>query len=132
MVSASANGASAGNIIGVQVGTDGVVSAVFDNNQVRKIAQVAVATFPNADGLQATSGNAYVGTLGAGAMTLKVAGAGGAGTVDSSSLEASTVDLSSPFFSAVAIQNSPAFAIVTLALSAVWRPSRTSTLAAAA
>jgi flagellar hook protein FlgE len=104
VVSASANGASAGNIIGVQVGTDGVVSAVFDNNQVRKIAQVAVATFPNADGLQATSGNAYVGTLGAGPMTLKVAGAGGAGTVDSSSLEASTVDLSTEFTGLITTQ----------------------------
>jgi flagellar hook protein FlgE len=104
VVSASANGASAGNIIGVQVGKDGVVSAVFDNNQVRKIAQVAVATFPNADGLQATSGNAYVGTLGAGPMTLKVAGAGGSGTVDSSSLEASTVDLSTEFTGLITTQ----------------------------
>jgi flagellar hook protein FlgE len=81
-----------------------VVSAVFDNNQVRKIAQVAVATFPNADGLQATSGNAYVGTLGAGPMTLKVAGAGGAGKVESSSLEASTVDLSTEFTGLITTQ----------------------------
>ena len=27
-----------GNIVGIQVGTDGVVSALFDNSQVRKIA----------------------------------------------------------------------------------------------
>ena len=64
----------AGNIVGVQVGTDGVVSALFDNSQVRKIAQVAVATFPNSDGLKATSGNAYQATLDAGQMTLKTAG----------------------------------------------------------
>ena len=102
--SVSADGASAGNIVGVQVGADGVVSALFDNSQVRKIAQVAIATFPNADGLQAISGNAYGGTLQAGTMTLKVAGTGGAGKIDPSSLEASTVDLSTEFTGLITTQ----------------------------
>ena len=102
--SVSSNGASAGNIVGVQVGTDGVVSALFDNSQVRKIAQLAVATFPNGDGLAATSGNAYRGTLQAGTMTLKAAGAGGAGKISPSSLEASTVDLSAEFTGLITTQ----------------------------
>jgi flagellar hook protein FlgE len=102
--SVSSNGASAGNIIGVQVGTDGVVSALFDNSQVRKIAQVAIATFPNGNGLQATNGNAYMGTLQAGTMTLKAPGAGGAGKISPSSLEASTVDLSSEFTGLITTQ----------------------------
>lgn len=102
--SVSSDGASAGNIVGVQVGADGVVSALFDNSQVRKIAQVAIATFPNPDGLQPISGNAYGGTLAAGTMTLKVAGAGGAGKIDPSSLEASTVDLSSEFTGLITTQ----------------------------
>jgi flagellar hook protein FlgE len=102
--SVSSDGASAGNIIGVQIGADGVVSALFDNSQVRKIAQVAVATFPNSDGLQATSGNAYVGTLAAGTMTLKSPGAGGAGKISPSSLEASTVDLSTEFTGLITTQ----------------------------
>ena len=86
--SVSSDGASVGNIVGVQVGTDGVVSAVFDNSQVRKIAQVAIATFPNADGLQPVSGNAYMGSIKAGTMTLKTPGAGGAASLISpSSLE---------------------------------------------
>ncbi|THD70292.1 flagellar hook protein FlgE [Phenylobacterium sp.] len=102
--SVSADGATAGNIVGVQVGADGVVSALFDNSQVRKIAQVAVATFPNPDGLQAISGNAYGSTLQAGSMTLKVAGTGGAGSIDPSSLEASTVDLSTEFTGLITTQ----------------------------
>src|SRR6185503_21005819 len=85
----SSDGAGVGNIIGVQVGADGVVSALFDNSQVRKIAQVAIATFPNADGLQAANGNAYTSALSAGTMTLKTPGAGGAGKISPSSLEAS-------------------------------------------
>jgi flagellar hook protein FlgE len=102
--SVSGDGASAGNIIGVQVGADGVVSALFDNSQVRKIAKVAIATFPNANGLQSISGNAYMGTLDAGTMTLKAAGAGGAGKISPSSLEASTVDLSSEFTGLITTQ----------------------------
>jgi len=102
--SVSTNGARAGNIVGVQVGTDGVVSALFDNAQVRQIAKVAIATFPNSNGLQATSGNAYNGSLAAGTMTLKVAGAGGAGKISPSSLEASTVDLSTEFTGLITTQ----------------------------
>jgi flagellar hook protein FlgE len=102
--SVSTNGARAGNIVGVQVGTDGVVSALFDNAQVRSIAKVAIATFPNSNGLQATSGNAYNGSLAAGTMTLKVAGAGGAGKISPSSLEASTVDLSTEFTGLITTQ----------------------------
>ena len=100
----SSDGAGVGNIIGIQVGADGVVSALFDNSQVRKIAQVALATFPNPNGLQSTSGNAYQATLTAGQMTLKTPGNGGAGKIASSSLEASTVDLSSEFTGLITTQ----------------------------
>jgi flagellar hook protein FlgE len=102
--SVTSDGAGVGNIVGVQVGTDGVVSALFDNSQVRKIAQVAIATFPNADGLQAVNGNAYTATLPAGQMTLKAAGTGGAGQISPSSLEASTVDLSTEFTGLITTQ----------------------------
>jgi flagellar hook protein FlgE len=102
--SVSADGASAGNVVGVQVAANGVVSAVFDNSQVRQIAQVAIATFPNEDALQPISGNAYGSTLQAGTMTLKVAGTGGAGKVAPSSLEASTVDLSTEFTGLITTQ----------------------------
>lgn len=102
--SVSTDGASAGNIVGVQVSPDGVVSALFDNSQVRKIAKVAIATFPNSDGLQSVSGNAYTGTLTAGTMTLKAPGNGGAGKISPSSLEASTVDLSSEFTGLITTQ----------------------------
>jgi len=102
--SVTSDGAGVGNIVGVQVGADGVVSALFDNSQVRKIAKIAVATFPDANGLQATSGNAYLATLTSGQMTLKAPGNGGAGKIAPSSLEASTVDLSSEFTGLITTQ----------------------------
>src|SRR3546814_5873615 len=98
------NGAGVGNVVGVQVDESGVVSAVFSNSQVREIAKIAIATFPNSDGLKAVSGNAYMASLRAGQATLKEAGVGGAGEIPPSSLEASTVDLSSEFTGLISTQ----------------------------
>ena len=102
--SVTSNGAGVGNVVGVQVDEQGVVSAIFDNSQVRNIAKIGVATFPNADGLLAVSGNAYRGTIPAGQMVIKEAGVGGAGAISPSSLEASTVDLSAEFTGLIATQ----------------------------
>jgi flagellar hook protein FlgE len=98
------DGAGPGNIVGVQVDVHGVVSAIYDNSQVRKIAKVAVATFPNPDALKPVSGNAYQVTIPAGSMVLKDPGSGGAGQVSPSSLEASTVDLSAEFTGLISTQ----------------------------
>ena len=100
----SGNGATVGNVVGVQVDNKGIVSAVFDNSQVRKIAQIGIATFQNADGLMSQSGNSYQATMASGAYTVKQAGIGGAGQVASSSLEASTVDLSAEFTGLITTQ----------------------------
>ena len=102
--SISNDGAGVGNIVGVQVDIHGVVSAIYDNSQVRAIAKVAVATFPNPDGLKAVSGNAYQVTIPAGPMVLKDPGTGGAGQISPSSLEASTVDLSAEFTGLISTQ----------------------------
>lgn len=91
------NGAGVGNIVAIDVDENGLVSAIYDNSQIRTVAKIGVATFPNSDGLQAISGNAYRSSLPAGVMTVKQAGSGGAGSISPSSLEASTVDLSAEF-----------------------------------
>ncbi|HEV2531391.1 flagellar hook protein FlgE [Phenylobacterium sp.] len=100
----SNDGAGVGNIVGVQVDTHGVVSAIYDNSQVRKIAKVSVATFSNPDGLKPVSGNAYQVTIPAGPMVLKDPGVGGAGQISPSSLESSTVDLSAEFTGLISTQ----------------------------
>jgi flagellar hook protein FlgE len=95
--SISTNGAGVGNIVAIEVNEDGIVSAIYDNSQVREVAKIGIATFPNADGLAQVSGNAYRATMDAGKMVIKQAGVGGAGKISPSSLEASTVDLSAEF-----------------------------------
>lgn len=102
--SVSTNGTMFGNLNGISIDDDGYVTAAYDNGVTRQIAQVALATFPNADGLKSMSGDAYAVTLDSGTYNLKAPGAGGAGTLASSALEASTVDLSSEFTGLITTQ----------------------------
>jgi flagellar hook protein FlgE len=101
--SVNSDGAGVGNIVGVQVDETGIVSAIFDNSQIRQIAKIAIATFPNADGLKPVTGNAYMASLPAGQMVIKEPGIG-AGAISPSSLEASTVDLSAEFTGLITTQ----------------------------
>jgi flagellar hook protein FlgE len=91
------NGATVGEVAGVSIDEKGFVSAVFTNGETRQIAQVAIATFANADGLSQVSGNAYSASVNSGDFSLKKPSEGGAGDLSAASLEASTVDLSSEF-----------------------------------
>lgn len=93
----SSDGAGVGSIVAIEVSDEGIVSAIYDNSQIRTVAKVGIATFPNSDGLAQVSGNAYRPTIDAGEFVVKEAGVGGAGKISPSSLEASTVDLSAEF-----------------------------------
>lgn len=98
------NGTPFGNLSSVSVDKSGFVTATFDNGISRKIAQIAMATFPNENGLLAVKGNAYQASTASGAYNLKTAGSGGAGAIASSALEASTVDLSGQFTNLIITQ----------------------------
>jgi flagellar hook protein FlgE len=100
----TSNGTTFGNLTSIKIDENGFVTAVFDNGVTRQIAQVAVATVPNADGLTQLSGDAYRISTASGNFTLKAAGSGGAGTIAPSSLEASTVDLSTEFTNLITTQ----------------------------
>lgn len=98
------NGTAFGNLSEVKIDDSGFVTAIFDNGVTRRIAQIALATFPSPDSLTQTSGNAYRVSQGSGTYNLKAAGTGGAGLIGSSQLEASTVDLSAEFTGLITTQ----------------------------
>jgi flagellar hook protein FlgE len=102
--SVSTNGTAFGNLTSINIDDSGKVTAAFDNGVTRTIAQVAIATFPNPDGLNSVSGDAYTVSLSSGTYNLKAPGTGGAGSINPNSLEASTVDLSSEFASLITTQ----------------------------
>jgi flagellar hook protein FlgE len=98
------NGTAFGNLSEIKIDDRGFVTAIFDNGVTRPIAQIALATFPSSDALIQVSGNAYKVSQGSGTFNLKSAGTGGAGTIGSSQLEASTVDLSAEFTGLITTQ----------------------------
>ena len=93
--SINTNGTAFGNLANIEINSSGIVTAIFSNGVTQNLAQVAVATFPNPDGLTAVNGDAFQDSQNSGTFTLEQPGTGGAGQIDPSTLEASTVDLSS-------------------------------------
>lgn len=113
----SQNGAKFGNFAGVSIGSDGVVTALFDNGVTRPVFQIPVATFVNPNGMQSLSGNVFIATDYSGEPTLRSAGTAGAAQVNASSLEASTVDIGEEFTTMIVTQRaySAAAKIITTA-----------------
>ena len=117
LTSATPDGAAYGSLTGVTIGTGGVVTAQYSNGLSRNVYQLPLATFANPDGLNAVTGNAYQASENSGAATLNDANTGGSGTIQSSSLENSTVDLATEFTNLITTQRaySAASRIVTTA-----------------
>jgi flagellar hook protein FlgE len=89
---------------GVAIDKDGVVRAVFDNGQRLAVARVAITTFADPNKLDARTGNLYAQTDASGSPTTNFSGIGGAGTVQGSALEGSTVDLAEEFTDMIVTQ----------------------------
>lgn len=98
------NGTAFGNLSEIKIDEGGFVTAIFDNGVMRRIAQVAIATFPSPDSLRQVTGNAFRVSLDSGTFNLKSAGTGGAGMLAAQQLESSTVDLSAEFTSLITTQ----------------------------
>lgn len=104
LITSSVNGGMLGNIASVQVSDTGTVSAVFENGIARKVFQLPVATFPNPDGLTRMSGNGFLMSNSSGNYAINTPGTLGAGSIRSSMLEASTVDLAQEFSNMIRFQ----------------------------
>lgn len=98
------NGARFGVFSGVTISSDGLVTALFDNGELRPIFKIPLATFVNPNGLESRSGNAWTATEASGDPTLRVADHGPAGQVTQAALEASTVDIGEEFTDMIMVQ----------------------------
>jgi flagellar hook protein FlgE len=89
---------------GVAFDSNGVVSAIFDNGTTIPLYQIPLVNFSNVDGLEAETGNVYQQTVQSGSAVSNYVGLGGVGTVTPSTLEQSTVDLSTEFANLIITQ----------------------------
>jgi flagellar hook protein FlgE len=87
------NGYTTGQLSTVSVDPSGVVSAVYTNGRTTDLGQLAIANFANPQGLQQLGDNDWSQTFASGIPVQGTAQSAGFGSIQSSSLESSNVDL---------------------------------------
>jgi flagellar hook protein FlgE len=88
------NGSQVGELIGVSINEDGIVTASFSNGETQDLYKIPLADFANPNGLNSISGNVFSQTRDSGEVNLRAAGTNGTGSVVSATLESSNVELS--------------------------------------
>ncbi len=88
------NGYTTGILTGLEIDEDGTISAQFTNGESQTIGQVALATFTNEEGLTPVGDTAWAESYESGAATIGFPDTGKYGSIVSSALEDSNVDLS--------------------------------------
>lgn len=98
------NGYTSGEYESFAIGSDGTVTATYSNGKTQDVGQLAIATVSNEQGLDAMGSSDYQATSASGSASVGVAGSGGRGTLEGSSLEASNVNISGEFSALIIAQ----------------------------
>lgn len=88
----------------VEIGDDGIMTAIYRNGLRQAVYQIPVANVTNPDGLRRMDGNAFQVSRESGDFYLWDGGAGSAGTIDDGALEASNVDIAEELTSIIETQ----------------------------
>ena len=102
--SAIQNGYTSGQYKSFKIGSDGIVAVTYSNGQTQDVAQLAIATVKNEQGLLHVGSSEYQATAASGLAAVGIAGTGGRGTLEGSSLEGSNVNISAEFSNLIVAQ----------------------------
>ncbi len=100
----SQNGVPPGAFSGVTTESSGNIIANYNNGQTRIVARVPLVNFAAPDALQRQNGQAFTATESSGVALTNNAGSGGTGTLVTSSLEGSNVDIATEFTKLIVAQ----------------------------
>jgi flagellar hook protein FlgE len=100
----SQNGYPSGEYDSFAIASSGVVTATYSNGKTQDVGQLAIATVSNEEGLTAVGSSEYAATSASGNASVGVAGSGGRGTIEGSSLEGSNVNISAEFSDLIVAQ----------------------------
>ena len=103
--SSTINGNAPGSLTGVAISTSGIMSFQYGNGSSANAYVIPLATVPSPDNMTSVLGDAYQSNYSSGALQVGNANTGGLGTVNSSSLESSTVDLATEITNMVQAQS---------------------------
>jgi flagellar hook protein FlgE len=98
------NGYTTGQLSTVAIDTAGVVSAVYTNGRSTQLGQIAMANFPNPQGLKQLGDTNWSETFTSGTVVSGTAASAGFGTLQSGALESSNVDLTTQLVNMITAQ----------------------------
>jgi flagellar hook protein FlgE len=102
--SSSQNGYASSQLLGFAIDSNGVITGSYNNGQSQPLAQLAIAIFPNPEGLQKFMDGTAVSFTSSGEPSIGTAGTGGRGTISGSALEQSNVDIAQEFTNLIVAQ----------------------------
>jgi flagellar hook protein FlgE len=98
------NGFATGQLSTVSIDPTGVVSAVYTNGRSTQLGQLALANFPDPQGLKQLGNTNWAETFTSGTHISGTAGSAGFGAIQSGALESSNVDLTTELVTMITAQ----------------------------
>ncbi|HME37336.1 MAG TPA: flagellar hook protein FlgE [Steroidobacteraceae bacterium] len=106
VTSITQNGYATGQLSTVAIDTAGIVSAVYTNGRSTQLGQLAMANFPNPQGLKQLGDTNWSETFTSGNVVSGTAASAGFGSIQSGALESSNVDLTTELVNMITAQRS--------------------------
>ena len=100
----SQDGYTSGRIASFNVGDDGIILGRYSNGQSKELGRVILANFVNPNGLTSIGGNQWLATFESGSELLGSPGSSTLGSLQSSALEDSNVDLTAELVNMITAQ----------------------------
>lgn len=98
------NGYPPGELVGLKIGENGIITARYSNGETQSAGQLALADFRNVQGLSPTGGGHWVETFASGQPVQGAPGQGKFGALRAGALEESNVDLTAELVSMMTAQ----------------------------
>ena len=100
----SQDGYAPGQLSGISIESNGVVTARYSNGQSKPAGQIEIATFRNPQGLQPVGGTNWARTYASGDPIVGTPGGGNLGVLQAGALEESNVDLTAELVNMITAQ----------------------------
>jgi len=98
------DGYAPGQLTGFSIGPDGTIQGNYSNGHSQAMGQLVLANFANPNGLQAMGNNAWSQTTASGQPVIGTPSSGSLGSLQSSALEQSNVDLTTELVDMITAQ----------------------------
>jgi len=102
--SLSQDGCTTGQLLGVDIDSEGIIFSRYSNGQSQPQGQIVMANFENTQGLQPLGSTTWAETFSSGSPVVSNPGTGGLGLIQSNALEDSNVDLTAELVKMIVAQ----------------------------